>query len=148
MHQLVTIRGVLVATDGSANARRAEAVASAIAASCKCKLVVFTSSRGLLSDDLRRLAHLEGDVSAARRVLIEQILESAAERAKQAGVSDVRAISRHGDPAATIVSTAEAEGTDLIVMGRRGIGVLSELLVGSVSRTVVNKAHCPVTVVP
>lgn len=148
MNDVLTIQGVLVATDGSANAERAEAVAAAIAAGCNCKLIVFTSSRGLPGDELRRLSHTEGDISAARHALIDQILQSAVQRARAAGVSDVRPISHHGDPATTIISTAEEEGADLIVMGRRGVGALSALLVGSVSQTVVNKAHCPVTVVP
>lgn len=140
--------GVLVATDGSVNAGRAVAVGAAIAAGCKCKLIVFTSSRGLPSEDLRRLAHVEGDISAARHALIDHTLEEAVERAKQVGVSDVRRISHHGDPAATIISTAKEEGADLIVLGRRGMGTVSELLIGSVSRDVVNRAHCPVTMVP
>lgn len=148
MHDVATFRAVLVATDGSANAQRAEAIAAAIAAACKCKLIVFTSSRGLPGEDLRRLAHTEGDISAARHALIDQILQSASERAMAAGVQDVQPISHYGDPAATIIGTAKHEGADLIVMGRRGVGALSELLVGSVSRTVVNKAYCPVTVVP
>ena len=141
-------RGILVATDGSTSAARAETVAATIAAGCKCKLVILTISRGLPADELRRLAHSEGNLGAARHALVEQILEGAAERARRAGVTDIQPISDHGDPAATILSIAERESVDLIVVGKRGLGGLSQLLLGSVSRSIVDNARCAVTVVP
>lgn len=137
-----------MATDGSTSAARAEGVAAAIAVGLKCRLVIVTISRGLPAAELRRLAHTEGDISAARHALIEQILEDATERAKRAGAADIKALSDHGDPAATIVTIAEREGVDLIVVGKRGLGGLSSLLLGSVSRSVVDTARCAVTVVP
>ena len=147
MHPSLT-GGVLVATDGSTSAARAETVAATIAAGCKCKLVILTISRGLPADELRRLAHTEGDLGAARHALIEQILEGAVDRAKRAGVTDIEPISEPGDPAATIVSTAARERVDLIVLGRRGLGGLQQLLLGSASKAVVDHARCAVTVVP
>lgn len=141
-------RGVLVATDGSTSAARAEGVAAAIAAGCNCRLIVVTVSRGLSAEELRRLAHIEGDLGKARHKLIENILNEAADRAKRAGVSDVTTLVVHGDPAAAIVASAEREQVDLIVMGRRGVGALSQLLLGSVSRSVVDHAPCAVTLVP
>jgi nucleotide-binding universal stress UspA family protein len=141
-------RGVLVATDGSTSAARAEGVAAAIAAGCKCRLMIVTVSRGLPDVELRRLARIEGDVGKARHTLIRNILEEAADRAKRAGATDVTTISEHGDPAAAILAIAERERVDLIVLGRRGVGALSELLFGSVSRSVVDLATCAVTVVP
>jgi nucleotide-binding universal stress UspA family protein len=141
-------RGVLVATDGSTSAARAETVAATIAAGCKCKLVILTISKGLPADELRRLAHSEGDLGAARRALVEQILEDAADRAKRAGVTEIQSLADHGDPATRIVSTAERESVDMIVVGKRGLGGLAQLLLGSVSRAVVDHAPCAVTVVP
>ena len=141
-------RGLLVATDGSTSAARAETVAATIAAGCKCKLLVLTISSGLPADELRRLAQSKGDLGSARHALVAQILEDAAERARRAGVTDIQPISDHGDPAATIMSIAEREAVDLIVIGKRGLGGLSQLLLGSVSRSIVDHARCAVTVVP
>jgi len=46
------------------------------------------------------------------------------------------------------VVLAEAEGADLVVVGRRGHGGFAELLLGSISRQVVHHARCPVVIVP
>lgn len=41
-----------------------------------------------------------------------------------------------------------AEGADLLVVGTRGLGGFSGMLMGSVSQGVLHHADCPVTVVP
>ena len=50
-----------------------------------------------------------------------------------------------GDPAKQILSTAE--GYDVIVIGKRGMGLLEELVMGSVTNKVVNHSKIPVIVV-
>jgi len=62
--------------------------------------------------------------------------------------SDVRpsSILRRGRPAAEIVAEAEAWGADLIIVGSRGHGPLSTILVGSVSEEVVDRSPIPVLV--
>lgn len=52
-----------------------------------------------------------------------------------------------GTPAEVIVSTAEKEGIDLIVMGARGLSSAREFVLGSVSHRVVMHAPCAVLVV-
>jgi nucleotide-binding universal stress UspA family protein len=54
---------------------------------------------------------------------------------------------RSGDPACVICRVANEEGYDLIVMGSRGIGLISEMLLGSVSHSVIQHANCPVLIV-
>jgi nucleotide-binding universal stress UspA family protein len=49
-----------------------------------------------------------------------------------------------GPPAARIVEAATAHDADLIVMGTRGRGALSSLVLGSVASRVVRTASCPV----
>jgi nucleotide-binding universal stress UspA family protein len=53
----------------------------------------------------------------------------------------------YGHPVDNIVGVAEKESADLIVMGSRGLGAFSSLLLGSVSDGVLHHAHCPVLIV-
>jgi hypothetical protein len=50
-------------------------------------------------------------------------------------------------PSDEIVRVAEEIGTDLIVMGSRGLGGVRRALMGSTSDSVVRHAYCPVLVV-
>ncbi len=52
-----------------------------------------------------------------------------------------------GDPAQEVVRSAEAFSADLIVMGTRGQTGFERLLLGSVARKVLERAHCSVLVV-
>jgi nucleotide-binding universal stress UspA family protein len=52
-----------------------------------------------------------------------------------------------GSPAELIMSVAQEEKADLIVMGARGKGQIQELLLGSVSQRVLTHASCPVLIV-
>lgn len=54
---------------------------------------------------------------------------------------------RIGSPAEVIVSTAEEQKADLIVMGARGIGPFKERILGSVSHRILTLAPCATLVV-
>ena len=62
------------------------------------------------------------------------------------GVS-AKVVERKGDAAAMIIEEAEKEGTDMIVMGTRGLNGAQRWLLGSVSSRVVQHAPCNVLVV-
>ena len=49
-----------------------------------------------------------------------------------------------GDPREVILDVAEEEHTDLIVMGTHGFGTFRSILMGSVSRVIMERAACPV----
>ena len=54
---------------------------------------------------------------------------------------------RIGSPAETIVSMAEQQKADLIVMGARGVSPIKEWLLGSVSHRIITMAHCAALIV-
>ncbi|MEO2083623.1 MAG: universal stress protein [Desulfurobacteriaceae bacterium] len=54
---------------------------------------------------------------------------------------------RYGNIPEQIVSVAREEKVKLIVMGAHGKGLLTEILLGSVSTDVIRKADCPVLIV-
>jgi nucleotide-binding universal stress UspA family protein len=76
----------------------------------------------------------------------EQVLREAVERARSDHPAvKVETAVVEGRPARVLVEmSADA---DLLVVGSRGLGGFSELLLGSVSQQCVHHAHCPVTVV-
>ncbi|MCF2717256.1 universal stress protein [Paenibacillus sp. SEL1] len=74
------------------------------------------------------------------------ILEPASDYLKDQGIS-YRMLAGHGDPASVICESAKQEKTDLIIMGTRGKGLVSEMILGSVSHQVIQHAPCPVLTV-
>jgi len=52
---------------------------------------------------------------------------------------------RNGSPARQLI--AEAEGAEMLIVGSRGLGGFTGLLMGSVSRSCVEHADCPVLVI-
>lgn len=54
---------------------------------------------------------------------------------------------RIGDPARAILEYAEAEGVDLIVMGRQGHQPITHWLLGNVASKTARKTPCPVLIV-
>jgi nucleotide-binding universal stress UspA family protein len=73
-------------------------------------------------------------------------LQSATEKLTAAGVKHQRHIGV-GDPPDTIATYAGEHGCDQIVMGTRGMGSVSNLVLGSVATKVIQLAPVPVLLV-
>ncbi|NKX45441.1 universal stress protein [Roseicyclus persicicus] len=80
-------------------------------------------------------------------VIGEQILARARSDAEDAGAIDIRTEACAGDTADEILDMAEAEGAGMIVLGRRGLGRLRELVLGSVTQKVLHATDATVVVV-
>ena len=143
-----TMQCIIVATDGSPAANRALDTAARIAKATGYELVILTIGGNISGAELRRLAAVEGDLSKTLETSAAQILEQARKRALRSGVSAARVLSGWGDPAETIIDTVEREKANILVVGRRGRGRLSGLLLGSVSQKLASLAPCKVMIVP
>jgi nucleotide-binding universal stress UspA family protein len=75
------------------------------------------------------------------------ILRDAEAMAQAKGVAEISSNLVAGDPARGILETANAENADLIVIGSRGYGDLTSMVLDSVSHKVLHEADCPCLIV-
>ena len=138
---------ILVATDGSPGAARAVAVAADLTHALDGDLLIVTIA-GSIPPKVEELVRAEGGLAQALELFSERILVEAKEQAASIGFSNARIQSGSGDIAEGIIDIARRERSDIIVVGRRGRGQLSGLLLGSVSQKLVSLALSSVLVVP
>jgi len=72
----------------------------------------------------------------------EKILHSAKTVATEHGVKITESHTEHGNPAERLIACAEQCGADLIVTGRRGLGSVGTLVLGSTTQSVNHHATC------
>jgi nucleotide-binding universal stress UspA family protein len=90
--------------------------------------------------------HLTSFLKASRKAAVHK-LDSLA-RWFRRRCPQIKVAMHDGPPATVILRTAKATKPDYVVMGSHGHTAAFELLVGSVTHTVLRKASCPVVVVP
>jgi len=140
---------ILVPTDGSDHAARAVTVASALAVKYGAELIVLHAMEEVASsripaglESYAKMEHADVSERATFEAVANQIVRRAEIEAREAGVEAVVHEVAVGNPGPTIVEYAENYGVDLIVMGRRGLGRVADLLLGSVSHRVTQLADC------
>lgn len=72
----------------------------------------------------------------------QKILDEAVEIAHEMGFDRVKTLMPHGDAATEILLHADEIDADLIITGRRGLGGLSSLLLGSTTQQINHMAKC------
>ena len=143
------MRHILLATDGSASANRAQWFAAALARQFSSRLTVLTVVHNEPDAELEVFGQIGGtSVPELAEQTAADVLSSAKKEVATAGLSAVETEVADGNPASTILAMATEKDIDLIVLGKRGKGRLVGLLLGSVSQKVVSLAPCPVVVVP
>jgi nucleotide-binding universal stress UspA family protein len=138
------IQNFLVATDGSESAGRALDVAAAMAKAAHGTLKIVTVGESPTAPEQTDFMPAKTHSSD----LSERLLQEAQQRAGWTGVKPVKTLQLWGDPAEIILDTIMKEKVDAVVIGRRGSGRLSALLLGSVSQKLTSLAPCAVIVVP
>lgn len=139
---------ILVATDGSEYANKAGDYAGFLASKVgEAEITVLSVV------DTAVIAQASTHPSAMSTTLFEELEQVASEAVSDAQQrlswkgSTVRTRVERGVPAAVICDVAERDKFDLIVMGARGHGRISDILLGSVSDKVLHKARVPVLIV-
>ena len=148
-----TVQAVTVALDGSVHARRAVDWLAGIlppASDLRVRFLGVTESQhcptgasGILGTTLRAAV---AAVDNERRASLEAQL-SAVANTLRARVPAIETAVVIGAPAEEIVRDIDRCNTDLVVLGARGVGTVTRLLLGSVSEAVLHHAGCPVLIV-
>jgi len=141
--------GILVGVDGSDHSRRALAWAMREAAAHHLPLTVMT----VHADPVRPATHVYWNLPALPEGGFDPELMRAAvgefvdKVAKEAGepAGDVSVMVARGDPAEELVKASR--DADMLVVGSRGSGVFTKLLLGSVSSKVAHHAACPIVII-
>ncbi len=134
-------KNILIAADGSDNSLRATQQAAGIASLLDGVKVEIVS---VIAIDV--YSDMVYDPIEAHGEAQREIIKDASQILTDAGV-DHEIVLLHGRPADEIIRYAEESGTDLLVIGSRGLGALREFALGSVSHKVLTHAKCPVLVV-
>ena len=146
---------ILAATDGSDAGTRTVEFAARLTKGLRGQLRItnVVSLRDIPLEQLDEYSRL-GQVTRPEAMTAEsrERLKSARLRVEALGIPDVPFEStmelHEGNVAETIIDAARRDEADIIIVGKRGLGRLSGLVLGSVSQKVVELAPCAVIVVP
>lgn len=160
------VERVLIATDGSDNAQRAESLGNRIACCFGAQvLFAYVQVEEPSDNDVRGMAEMWQQVGPqpfavlhmddlvqhvastpgrehvdtrdqALQEVGQHVLERASQAAREAGVEKTETRLLYGDPAHAVIELAEVQEADLVVMGSRGMGRVKGALLGSVSQKV------------
>ncbi len=138
---------ILVATDGSENAKKAVSCAIELAKANDAELyTVYVISNVSMYAGIRDVSWAESmNEHFAREG--EEANEMVSEKGKAADI-EVKSFILEGNPGEEIVDFAEANDIDMIVMGTRGQTGISRFMLGSVAERVVRHSKVQTLVVP
>jgi nucleotide-binding universal stress UspA family protein len=150
----MSIKTILVATDFSEHAQRAFERACDLAGQVGAQinlLHVQTESalRTAIKEGLIDGASTDEELHDAVEQLIAQRFSQTICAVDRSQIA-IEHASRRGEPAAVIAAYAQEIDADLVVVGRRGAGLIDEMrtaVIGSVTESVIRKSPCPVMVV-
>ena len=140
---------ILLATDGSEEARQAAQAAAELSKDTGSEVhvaYVLPSPRELRGHHLYSEEVMKSVLEQAEGEA-KSFLEKQAEQVRASGGKVAETHLEAGQPDKEIVRLSEELSVGTIVLGSRGLGGVRRSLMGSVSESVIRHAHCPVFVV-
>jgi nucleotide-binding universal stress UspA family protein len=139
---------ILVPVDGSEYSMKAVRTASDYAKQTKADVIVVTVTPFFPGIDLEISANSRENLNEGIKRRGEEVLEKAKGMLAAEGVSAATVLSSAISAADEIISIAEKEKADLIIIGNRGMGgAATRFFMGSVASKVINHAPCSVYVI-
>jgi len=141
------MKRILVALDGSIRSERVLPYARAFARTFESQLILLTVPAVPQVENYRAPADVIRSIRAKAVTNIRNFLDAVARSLRQEGLK-VRTVTTGSLPARTIVSVAQRERCDLIMLTSRGRGGMDLLFTGSVADRVVQNTKSHVLMVP
>ena len=140
----VKITRVMVAVDGSDHSMKAAELAIHLAKLWNAQLYfIHVLEEDNVPNWFKEFAKVEQLGTADYFDVVDRrLFAPLIARAKESEVQDFSGIRATGDPADEILRNAKRRKVDLVVMGNRGLGKFSRVILGSVSTKVLSKAEC------
>ena len=135
----------MVGVDGSGGSRRALQWAAGLSKATGAEVLavhVLTYSRELIHDVMPET------MRTWRRELETELGTHWVEPLVAAGVAHRAVLVEGESPAAALLELADCERADVLIVGAKGHGGLTDRVLGGVSYRVTHRAHQPVVVVP
>jgi nucleotide-binding universal stress UspA family protein len=138
----------VVGVDGSEQSIRAAAVAASLARESNARLFIVTVVRppegwwGIVGSPPPADA-LTSSMSKAQ----QSILDVTVGQLDLEGVA-WEAMEEIGEPASALSDVCKERNADVLVVGRRGAGIVERLVMGSVADRLAHYAPCPVLIIP
>ena len=138
------MRSIVVGTDGSDTAAQALREACELAKTTGAKLHIVSAYVPL--GGARVAGEDRGTWMVGPDVQVDAVLDEAAGSVHTRGV-EVESYARKGDPADALLSVADEQDADLIVVGNKGMTGAKRFLLGSVPDKISHHASCSVLIV-
>ncbi len=140
----MTVRTIVVGTDGSEGAAAAVRWTAELAAPLGAKVVLVHAF-----DPIALLGKVKPpfDMAALAATARVRLVGEWASALSELGVAH-DGVLVEGIPAAALLAAADEHEADLIVVGARGLGAVRAAMLGSTSRRLTHDAHRPVCVIP
>lgn len=124
------------------------AVRLAMAVAPQAELILLHAYEARFEDKMRIAGVNEDLIQGYRSKAQQYALLRLKQTAAEAGLAAAQwqPLLTHGEAALGILEQEEEQGADLIVLGKHGVGMAEELLLGSVTKRVLPRARCDVLV--
>lgn len=138
------VNKILWATDFSEEAQESLLYADAFAKTFKAKIValhvvpdfsaaLYDAAHVIKGELLQRVAAVKGEAEEKIKAI-----------SKEKGIPFEKIIVMEGTASKIIIDSAEKEGVDLIVIGRRGMSAVEKLFIGSVANQILRTSPVPI----
>jgi len=126
---------VVVAVDWSPVSKRAVELGADLARAMRARIVLI---------HVRTMEESSPDSAPE----LEAVAHSWATQVRDSGLADVETVLLDGPPVESLLHYSETHAPDVLVFGRRGNSPGARMLLGGIASSVLQRARCPVLVVP